>query len=85
MANFLAMAGNGAEPAAEDSVAIGSAFLLLGTIVLLLGLFVVVAIMLTRSYRRRQEGPRQRETAPSPDAWQEAGRRMQVPPGEDRE
>ena len=46
-------------------------------------LFVVVAIMLTRSYRRHQDGPRQRETAPTPDAWQEAGRRMPVPPEED--
>lgn len=82
---FLAMAGNAAQPPVEDGVAIGSAFLLLGTVVLLLGLFVVVVIMLTRSYRRHQEGPRHRETGPTPDAWEEAGRRMPVPPAEDRD
>ncbi len=55
------------------------AIVLLGTIVLLLGVFFAGVVLLTRSQQRRV---RDRDVPPPtvlPDAWSEAGRRMQTP------
>ncbi|MHC4415924.1 MAG: hypothetical protein ACYS0G_11630 [Planctomycetota bacterium] len=58
---------------------LGPALLLVGTTVLLLGLFFVGVVMLTRSYRRRFGSRRARPSGVLPDAWQEAGRRLEAP------
>ncbi len=84
MAMFLVVSASGAAPPAEGGSAVASAFLLVGTLTLLLGLFALVAILLTRSHHRRQGALRRdRETGPAPDAWEEAGRRLKVPSQED--
>ena len=54
----------------------GVALILLGTITLLLGLFVVGVVLLARSNRQRMAGGRPPAEVDGPDAWQEAGRRL---------
>lgn len=60
-------------------VSVLSALVLLGTIVLLLGVFFVGVVVLTRSYRRRQRRRDDRASPTLPDPWREAGRRMEPP------
>ena len=50
--------------------------LLVGTIAALLGVFLLAVTLLTRSYRRRMSRREGRPTVQTPDAWQEAGRRL---------
>ena len=59
----------------------GAALVLLGTIVLVLGVFAVGVLLLMRSHRSRITPDRRRASPLLPDAWQEAGRRL-TPPDE---
>ncbi len=50
--------------------------LLLATIVVLLGLFLIVALVIGRFRHRRFSSPPRAPESDPPDAWEEAGRRF---------
>jgi hypothetical protein len=58
---------------------VGPVAIVLGTIVLLLGLFALAAVLLARSSHRRAEPGSKRPPEPPTDPWQEAGRRLAPP------
>ncbi len=72
---------------AEEAASAAST-LLLATVAVLLGLFVIGVVLLARSqHRRMKRAPASPQTPGEkpPDAWQEAGRRLEAPPpDEDR-
>ncbi len=68
----------GASKGGQVSSIQAPALVTLGTIVLLLGLFVIAVMILMRVRHRRLDAPRRSSPAAQPDAWEEAGRRMRV-------
>lgn len=66
----------------EGSGSLGQGLLLLGMTALLLVLFFIGVVLLTRSHHRRHD---EHPTSPTPlrDAWREAGRRLEPPPPPD--
>ena len=71
----------GASTGGQFSSIHAPAMVALGTIVLLLGLFVIAAIILMRMHHRRLDAPRRPSETPQSDAWKEAGRRLRVEEG----
>ncbi|MHC4082523.1 MAG: hypothetical protein ACYS15_13040 [Planctomycetota bacterium] len=76
----LAAAAGAPAPGLESSASLGPTVILIGTIVLLLGVFALGAVLLAGSHRRRlKTGGERPARDPQTDAWQEAGRRLEVP------
>lgn len=63
-------------PVAGGSISTGQALLLVGTIAVLLAVFVLGVLLLTRSRQWRSPPGGGQSTELSPDAWEEAGRRI---------
>ena len=75
--SILAAPGSSVDPTAP-----WAALVLLGTMALLLGLFIFGVALLARSHRKRIVGGRRPTSDDHPDdpkdAWREAGRRLDV-------
>jgi hypothetical protein len=72
-------------PRAAESQALVNAWVLFGTIAVLLGLFVIfVAVVAVIRRQRRLSPPRRKAEPPTVDPWTEAGRRVRPYPGGDR-
>ena len=59
-----------------DAATLWNVAVLLGTTALLLAVFVLGVMLLTRSHQRRQQQREQRSSAGQTDPWREAGRRV---------
>jgi hypothetical protein len=75
----LAAATGGGDPGVTGSPSLGTAILLVGTIVGLLALFALGAVLMAGFRRRRLVSGEDSPPEPLTDAWQEAGRRLEVP------
>ena len=64
----------------QGSGSLGHAFLLLGITALLLAVFFIGVVLLTRSHHRRHDEHPPTTPTPLRDAWREAGRRLEPPP-----
>ncbi|GAB5495708.1 MAG: hypothetical protein Phyf2KO_07880 [Phycisphaerales bacterium] len=74
---------NSAQPAADTSQTMAGLILLF--VVIVVASASLALMLIVRSRFKRDIPGRQRKKRDLPDAWQEAGRRLETPPGEDQD
>lgn len=74
---------NSTQPAADTSQTMAGLILLF--VVIVIASASLALMLIVRSKFRRDIPKRQRKKRELPDAWQEAGRRIQTPPGDEED